>query len=75
MTLARLKGIICLAIPLMLAIASGDAAAASPSPSGQSDGLDTPVELPVVFPPVKNVSRQNRNQQNRSFELAPRRAM
>jgi len=56
MTLARLKGIICLAIPLMLAIASGDAAAASPSPSGQSDGLDTPVELPVVFPPVKNIA-------------------
>jgi TPR repeat protein len=56
MTLVRLKGVICLAIPLMLAFASGDAAVASPAQSGQTvhvDGLDKPVELPVVFPPVK----------------------
>jgi TPR repeat protein len=55
MTLVRMKGIICLAIPLMLAFASGDAAVASPAQSGQTvhvDGLDKPVELPVVFPPV-----------------------
>jgi hypothetical protein len=59
MALARLKGIICLAIPLMLAFASGDAAIASPAQSGQTvyvDGLDTPVELPVVFPPVKKLA-------------------
>jgi TPR repeat protein len=58
MTLVRLKSVTCFAIPLMLAFASSDAAMASPFQAGQRvyvDGLDMPVELPVVFPPVKKI--------------------
>ena len=58
MPLFRWKDIICLTIPLMLAFASSDAATASPFQTGQRvyvDGQDMPVELPVVFPPVKKI--------------------
>jgi TPR repeat protein len=58
MTLVRLNSITCFAISLMLAIASSDAAMASPFQQGQRvyvDGVDMPVELPVVFPPVKTI--------------------
>jgi TPR repeat protein len=69
MTLARLKRINRLAIPLMLALASGDAAVASPAQSGQTvyvDGLDAPVQLPVVFPPVKKIAAQPTEQELRT---------
>ena len=57
MTSARLRGIICLAILLVLVFASSNAAIGSPSQSVQVDGVDTPVQLPVFIPPVKEIEQ------------------
>ena len=69
MTLVRLTSITCLGILLTLAFASGDAVAANPAQSVQTvyvDGLDKPVELPVIFPPVKKIPREPTEQELRT---------